>query len=102
LAMCLAVCGIVQGAWSTNDLDSTQTSEGWQPVRDHAAMAPATRLPHVRTAHLHRSPVFSLKFSGVCIAAPRQVAGSFAHHALTFPRSCVVMPRSGRSPPRSL
>ena len=102
LALCLALCGIVQGAWSTRDLDSTQRSELWQPARDHAAMAPATRVPHVRAAHLHRSPVFGLKFSGFPIAAPRQLSGPHAQCGLTFPRSCVVMPRSGRSPPRFL
>jgi hypothetical protein len=102
LLLCLALGAGVQGAWSARDLDSPQNSERWQPARDHAAMAPATRVPHVRAAHLHRSPVFSLKVSGVPIAAPRQVSGPYAHCSLSVPPSRVVLPRSGRSPPRSL
>ena len=102
LVLCLALGAGVQGAWSARDLDSPQNSERWQPARDHAAMAPATRVPHVRAAHLHRSPVFGLKVSGVPIAAPRQVSGPYAHCSLSVPPSRVVLPRSGRSPPRSL
>jgi hypothetical protein len=102
LVLCLALGGIVQGAWSTPDLDSAQSSERWQPARDHSAMAPATRVPHARAAHLHRAPLFSLKFSGFPVAAPRQLSGPYAHRSLSFPRSRVVLPRSGRSPPRFL
>jgi hypothetical protein len=99
LAMCVALCGIVQGAASTRDIDSTQSSVLWQQARDHAAMAPAIRVPHIRTAHLHRSPVFSLKFSGFPAAAPPLLSRHYASGGQTSPRSCVVLPRSGRSPP---
>ena len=102
LVLCLALGATVQGAWSARDLDLAQNSEQWQPARDHAAMAPSTRVPHVRTAHLHRSPVFGLKASGSPIAAPRLVSGPYAHCSLSIPPSRVVLPRSGRSPPRFL
>ena len=102
LVLCLALSGIAQGVWSARDLDSAQDSEQWRPARDHAVMAPSTRVPHARAAHLHRSPVFGLKVSGFPLAAPRQLSGPYAHFSLSTPPSRVVLPRSGRSPPRFL
>ena len=102
LVLCLAIGASVQGAWPARELDPAQNSEQWLPARDHAAMAPAIRVPHVRTAHLHRSPVFGLKVSGFPIAAPRHLSGPYAHCSLSTPPSRIVLPRSGRSPPRSL
>ena len=102
LVLCLALGGIAQGSLSAIDVDVAQSSERWQPARDHAAMAPATRVPHARAAHLHRSPVFGLRASGFPIVVPNQLSGPYALCSLSIPPSRVVLPRSGRSPPRFL
>jgi hypothetical protein len=101
LALCLALGGMVQAGWTTCPIDSSQSSERWQPARDIAAIALTTRTPQFRAAHLNRSPVAGLEYAGVQAAAARQVYALALDRRAPLPRSCAVTPRSGRSPPLS-
>jgi hypothetical protein len=104
LAFCLALGGIVHhGGRSTcavdpSESESSQDSKHSQPVRDRAAIAPTTHVPHARAANLHRTPVIGLKSAGSQAAAP-QISALLANRRLPFPRTRAFTPRSGRSPP---
>jgi hypothetical protein len=97
LALCLAAGSVVQA----DALDSPQSSAQWQQTRDATAIALTARVPQARVAHPHRSPISGIKFAGFPVGVAPRISALATGRQLEFPRTCAVLPRSGRSPPFS-